>query len=133
RDSRTAPAIDAVHSRVPAAELYAATGLQRLPFNTVYQLAEDQLAGRLEGIDRFLLIPDLITYWLTGRQFSERTNASTTALFNVHTGEWDDALIERVGLPRGIFPELVSAGSAVGGLLPAIGSRIGLPGLEVST
>jgi rhamnulokinase len=133
RDPRTVPAIDAVHSRVPAADLYAATGLQRLPFNTVYQLAEDQLAGRLEGIDRFLLIPDLITYWLTGRQFSERTNASTTALFNVHTGEWDDALIERVGLPRSIFPELVSAGSAVGGLLPSISDRIGLPSLQVST
>ena len=133
RDARTARGVDLVHSRVPADDLYAATGLQHLPFNSVYQLAEDAAAGRLAGIDRFLLVPDLVTFWLSGTQFAERTNASTTALFNVHTGEWDDALIERVGLPRAIFPDLVSAGTAVGGLLPAVAARVGLPSLEVCT
>ena len=133
RDSRTARGVEAVHQRVEPAALYAATGLQHLPFNTVYQLVDDQLAGRLDGAERFLLVPDLLTYWLTGKQFAERTNASTTALFNVHTGEWDDELIARVGLPRDIFPELISAGSAVGGLLPDIAERVGVKGLEVST
>ena len=133
RDARTARGVELVHERVSPAELYAATGLQHLPFNTVYQLADDHAAGRLEGAERFLLMPDLITYWLSGRQHAERTNASTTALFNVHTGEWDDALIERVGLPRAIFPPLVSAGTAVGGLLPAVAARVGRPSLAVST
>jgi len=133
RDARAATGVELTHERLPPEELYAATGLQHLPFNTVYQLVADQQAGRLDGVDRFLLIPDLMTFWLSGQQFAERTNASTTALFNVHTGEWDDALIERVGLPRHIFPELVSAGTAVGGLLPAIATRVGLPSLEVST
>jgi len=133
RDARTARGVELVHHRVSASDLYAVTGLQHLPFNTVYQLAADQEAGRLDGVDRFLLIPDLITFWLSGQQFAERTNASTTALFNVHTGEWDDALIERVGLPREIFPSLVSAGTAIGGLLPAVAARVGLRSLEVST
>lgn len=133
RDARTARGVDLVRERVSPSDLYAATGLQHLPFNTVYQLAADQEAGRLDHADRFLLIPDLIDFWLTGQQYAERTNASTTALFNVHTGEWDDALIERVGLARTLFPELVSAGTAIGGLLPAIADRVGLPSLEVST
>jgi rhamnulokinase len=133
RDSRTARGVEAVHARVPQRELYAQTGLQFLVFNSLYQLADDQAAGRLEGIDSFLLVPDLITYWLTGAQHAERTNASTTGLFNVHSGEWDDTLIDRAGLPRSIFPPLVSAGSAAGALLPNLAARVGLPTLQVST
>ena len=133
RDDRVTAGIDDVHERISSEDLYAATGLQRLPFNSVYQLASDRLAGRLDGIDRFLLIPDLITFWLTGVQQAERTNASTTALLNVATGEWDWALIERLGLPREIFASLVDAGSAVGGLLPEVAGRVGLSTLEVST
>jgi rhamnulokinase len=133
RDDRVAAGIDDVHERISSHDLYAATGVQRLPFNSVYQLAADRLAGRLDGIDRFLLIPDLITFWLTGVQQAERTNASTTGLLNVATGEWDWALIERLGLPREIFASLVDAGSAVGGLLPGVAERVGLPALQVST
>ena len=133
RDERVAAGIDDVHGRITSEALYAATGLQRLPFNSVYQLAADRLAGRLENIDGFLLVPDLVTYWLTGQQHAERTNASTTALLNVGTGEWDFELIEQLGLPRSIFPSLVDAGSPVGGLLPAVAERVGLPSLEVST
>ena len=133
RDERVAAGIDDVHARITSEALYAATGLQRLPFNSVYQLAADRLAGRLDDIDGFLLVPDLVTFWLTGQQHAERTNASTTALLNVGTGEWDFELIEQLGLPRSIFPTLIDAGSAVGGLLPAVAARVGLPSLEVST
>lgn len=133
RDERVAAGLDDVRERITPEALYAATGLQHLPFNSVYQLAADRLAGRLENIDGFLLVPDLITYWLTGQQHAERTNASTTALLNLGTGEWDFDLIEKLGLPRRIFPTLIDAGSAVGGLLPAVAARVGLPSLEVST
>jgi rhamnulokinase len=132
RDSRVTAGIEAVHNRITPQALYSTTGLQRLPFNTVYQLAADNLSGRLADVERFLLIPDLVTYWLTGRQHAERTNASTTALLNVGTGEWDWALIEALGLPRSIFAPLIDAGSAVGALLPAMAERVGLPRLEVS-
>ena len=133
RDDRVTVGIDDVHERISSQDLYAATGLQRLPFNSVYQLAADRLAGRLDETDRFLLIPDLITFWITGVQQAERTNASTTGLLNVATGEWDWALIERLGLPREIFASLVDAGSAVGGLLPEVAERVGLSALQVST
>ncbi|MFB2598800.1 rhamnulokinase family protein [Herbiconiux sp. P17] len=125
RDERTAAGVDATHTIVGPAELYAANGLQFLPFNTLYQLAAEQLAGSLAPAQSMLLVPDLIGYWLTGVQRAEQTNASTTGLLNVHTGAWDDALISRLGLPRDIFPEVVAPGATVGTLLPSVMAEIG--------
>lgn len=122
RDDRNHRAVELVHGTVTPAELYGYNGLQFLPFNTLYQLTAEHL---LAGADTVLLIPDLLDFWLSGRRMAERTNASTTGLLGVHSGEWDDALIERLGLPRGVFPELVDAGTTVGPLLPAVAARIG--------
>lgn len=121
RDDRNLAAVERVHSLVSPAELYAANGLQHLPFNTLFQFsAEESLDA-----DAFLLIPDLFGYWLTGRAFAERTNASTTGLLSVTSGLWDDALIERLGLPRSIFPTLVDPGTSLGPLLPEVAVEIG--------
>ena len=125
RDDRTTAGVAAVEATVTPAELYAANGLQFLPFNTLYQLAADRLGSRLDGVETALLIPDLIDYWLTGERFAERTNASTTGLLRVTDREWDDDLIARLGLPREIFPTLIDAGTPVGTLLPAVAKRIG--------
>jgi len=132
RDERTAAGVAIVHEKVGADELYTANGLQHLPFNTLFQLADDLESGRLASADTFLLVPDLLNFWLTGKQFAERTNASTTGLLSPVTGEWDDALIARLGLPRDLFRELISAGAPVGAVLPTIAERIGVSGLEVS-
>jgi rhamnulokinase len=119
RDDRTSRGVELVHAAVTPDELYREGGLQFLPFNSLYQLAVDRETGALEGADRFLLIPDLLTYWLTGREHAERTNASTTGLLAAD-GSWNDALIERLGLPRALFAPLVDAGTAVGPLLPSL-------------
>ncbi|TFC50499.1 rhamnulokinase [Cryobacterium shii] len=120
RDERNLPAVEATHALVGPQELYAANGLQFLSFNTLYQLAADRSAGVLDLADGFLLIPDLFNYWLTGQQFAEQTNASTTGLLSISTGDWDHALIERLGLPRGVLPSLVTPGTPLGGLLPSV-------------
>ena len=125
RDERTAGGVAAVGEVIAADELYAHNGLQFLPFNSLYQFAADRLAGRLDGVETALLIPDLIDYWLTGQRFAERTNASTTGLLRVTDREWDAELIARLGLPREIFPTLIDAGTPVGGLLPEVARRIG--------
>jgi rhamnulokinase len=117
-----------VHERVSPADLYTRTGLQHLPFNTLYQLAVDT---RLAEADRVLLVPDLLAFWLTGAEVAERTNASTTGLLSVTSGEWDDELIARLGLPRGLLAELVDPGATIGTLLPEVGSVVGAPGLRV--
>ncbi|WP_242494956.1 rhamnulokinase [Nocardioides zhouii] len=117
-----------VHERVPPAELYARTGLQHLPFNTLYQLEADT---RLAEADRVLLVPDLLAYWLTGAEVAERTNASTTGLLSVTSGQWDDELIERLGLPPALLADLVDPGATIGTLLPEVGAAVGAPGLRV--
>lgn len=129
RDERTAKGMEFVHAVVPHQELYARNGLQLLPFNTIYQLAADRWAG---DADDLLLIPDLLGYWLTGQRVTERTNASTTGLLDVHTGRWDDELVDRLGLPRRPLGRLVDPGAIVGGVLPAVGEAIGVPGLQVT-
>jgi rhamnulokinase len=128
RDERSAAGVEATHAIVSPSELYSVNGLQFLPFNTLYQLAADRLEGTLDGADAALLIPDLINFWLTGVARAEKSNASTTGLLNVHTREWDDELISRLGLPRHLFPELVEAGTPIGALLPSVASDIGLSG-----
>ncbi|WP_028660216.1 rhamnulokinase [Nocardioides insulae] len=113
---------ESVHARLSHAELYPRNGLQYLPFNTLYQLAADPWAAHAE---RLLLVPDLLTYWLTGRQVAERTNASTTGLLDVTTGRWDTDLAARLGLPDGLFPELVDPGTRIGELLPHVREQVG--------
>ncbi|GAA1507291.1 rhamnulokinase [Agromyces terreus] len=132
RDERNARAVEAVHETVPFAELYRRNGLQFLPFNTLYQLAAEREGGCLDLADSLLLVPDLIGFELTGRRVAERTNASTTGLLGVHSGEWDDELIERLGLPASVFAPIVAPGDPLGPLRPTVASELGAPdGVEV--
>lgn len=117
RDTRTERGVALVHAQIERSELYARNGLQFLPFNTVYQLAVESL---LDQADTVLLIPDLVTYWLTGHRVAERTNASTTGLLGLDGG-WDTGLMTRLGLSPSLFPDVVDAGSSRGRVLPGLG------------
>ncbi|WP_436774694.1 rhamnulokinase [Yinghuangia sp. YIM S09857] len=125
RDSRTDGVMDRVFATVPPTDIYRTTGLQFLTFNTIYQLAAEQRA-RLESASGLLLIPDLLTYWLTGRIGAERTNASTTQLYDVRTGGWSTDLAERVGVPPHLLPPLRDPGTVVGPLTADVADATGL-------
>ncbi len=114
RDGRTESVIPAVHEKVPFTELYAHTGCQFQPFNTVYQLCDDLARGRLEGITDFLMAPEYLMWKLTGVKAKEYTNATTTGLVSAQTGEFDLELVEKLGLPARLFPRLQQPGTAVG-------------------
>ena len=124
RDERTALGVQRVHQAISPEELYARNGLQFLPFNTLYQW-EVERDSLLDLAEHALLVPDLIGYWLGGSVVAERTNASTTGLVNVHDGRWDEELISRLDLPRGILPELVQPGTALTGLRPGVAAELG--------
>lgn len=124
RDGRTDGMREEVLDLVEGADLYATTGLQQLPFNTIYQLMAE---ATLDDVATMLLVPDLLTYWLTGETGAEATNASTTQLYDIRTRAWATGLAERVGLPPGILPRLREAGEVVGPLLPAAAEATGLP------
>jgi len=114
RDDRTAAVIDAVHAAVPPAELYAITGTQFLPFNTVYQLAAEQLGSQWPRVAHAVLLPDLLAHGLTGELRTEVTNASTTGLLDARTRSWSTDLFDRLGLPAGLFPPLQLPGETRG-------------------
>jgi len=130
RDARTAGVPARVHAAVPAAELYAATGIQQLPFNTIYQLAA---TPALPHAATMLLIPDLLAYWLTGVPGAEITNASTTSLLEVRAQAWATGVIEKAGLPLRIFPPLRRPGEIIGPVTEPNGPGSPLPVIAVAS
>ena len=125
RDPRTDGVRERVAKTVPESELYTTTGLQQLPFNTLYQLVS--APDLLESAETMLLIPDLLAYWLTGIVGAEHTNASTTQLYDVRARSWAGELASRVGVPPHILPPLSEPGSVIGSLLPSVAGEVGLP------
>jgi len=126
RDPRTVGILEQVEQEVSASGLYAVSGLQQLPFNTVFQLFAARGTAALEEADSLLLLPDLLGYWLTGEIGAERTNASTTGLLDIGSGTWSRDLACRLGLPWSILPPLRDAGTVIGPLRPEVASGLGL-------
>ena len=114
RDSRTEAVIPEVHEKMPFSELYRHTGCQFQPFNSVYQLYADKLAGRLEGVTDLLMIPEYLMYRLCGAKAREYTNATTMGMVNAQTGEFDEEIISHLGLPGHLFPKLNQPGTVIG-------------------
>lgn len=128
RDRRTEGVAEKVWASVPAGELYAATGLQHAPFNTLYQLTAARSTAQLAQARRLLLIPDLLTYWLTGEQGTELTNASTTQLIDPRTRDWSHGVAERLGIDLSLFAPLRQPGDPAGELRPEVLEETGLAG-----
>jgi rhamnulokinase len=127
RDARTDAIPGRVHERLPRERLYAITGVQFLPFNTVYQLAADAAAGRLPAAGTMLLIPDLLGYWLTGSAGAELTNASTTGMLDLAGMRWSPRVLEAAGIPAGLPPELRRPGEVIGAPRAEVVAETGLP------
>ncbi|MHB9855214.1 rhamnulokinase [Streptomyces krungchingensis] len=128
RDSRTEGVAEKVWATVSAAELYAATGLQYAPFNTLYQVTAARSCAQFARAERLLLVPDLLTYWLTGEAGTELTNASTTQLVDPRTRDWAYGPAERLGIDLGLFAPLRLPGDPAGLLLPRVLEETGLTG-----
>jgi len=117
RDDRTDGMVERAFERVPAERLYAATGIQTMPINTVFQLLADESSAALQAAQRIALVPDLLALWLCGELANERTNASTTGLLDARRGEWASELIGALGLPERLFGPLAEPGTELGPLL----------------
>jgi rhamnulokinase len=116
RDARTGPPFAAVTQTpggvagVDAARLYEATGIAVHSFNTVFQLMADRDSTQLRAARHALLVPDLMTYWLSGQLGTELTNASTTGLLDTRTMTWAREVADALGVPAGLFPGLRTPG-----------------------
>ncbi|MFE4412077.1 rhamnulokinase family protein [Streptomyces sp. NPDC056821] len=126
RDTRTEGVARKIWATMPAAELYAATGIQDAPFNTLYQLTAARSSPQLATARRLLLLPDLLTYWLTGEQGTELTNASTTQLVDPRTHDWSYEVAARLDIDLDLFAPLRRPGDPAGVLRPEVLRETGL-------
>ena len=110
RDARTNGVAERVHHTVPRGELYAISGVQFLSFTTIYQLVAEQTGPLWSRASHAVLIPDLLSFWLTGRLRTEVTNASTTGLLDVRSHTWSERLLDALGIPGHFLPELEQPG-----------------------
>jgi rhamnulokinase len=133
RDPRTTEAIAKVQERITPADLYAITGLQFLPFTTIYQLVAEHSCPDWKRAATVVLLPDLLAYWLTGRLATDVTNASTTSLMDAGTRDWSDRLLQVAGLSREMLPPIEQPGDVRGTITTSVAERTGLPADVVVT
>lgn len=133
RDSRTDRTYAAALKSPGREVIFAETGIQFMPINTLYHLiAEQERSPRLlEIAERFLTIADYLHFLFSGVAVIEESNASTTQMYNPATRAWSDRLIEIFAFPRKIFPPIVPSGTRLGPLLPEVATEIGGEGIEV--
>jgi rhamnulokinase len=133
RDPRTRGVMEKAFGSVSREEIFAQTGIQFLPLNSLYQLYALKLARSpaLDAAHTLLFIPDLFNYWLTGVARSERTIASTSQFYDPRKQGWAADLLERLGLPARILPPIVDPGTRLGPLLPSVADAAGLEGVPV--
>ena len=130
RDSRTQKGVENVFAKITKEELYSKTGIQFLPFNTVFQYAAEG-NDVLRSAEKSLLIPDYLAYQLTGVMVAEETNASTTQLLNLHHKTYDVELLEIAGVTPHQLPELVAAGTYIGDVTDDLRAEYDLPATHV--
>ena len=131
RDPRTRGLLAAAEEIVPREEIFAATGLQFMEINSLYQLLALRRSPVLQAADRLLMIPDLFHWLLSGQRSNERTNATTSQCFDPQANDWAFAMLERFGLPRNVFGPLVDPGTDLGPLRPDVAKETGLSGVRV--
>lgn len=125
RDSRTEEAQTEVALILPQSELYKKTGIQKQNFNTIYQLYCDKKSGKLNHAAHFLMMPEYLSFKLTGEIRNEYTNASTTNMVNAETKTWDHEILDKLGIPAGIFRELSLPGTVVGEFSAEVQAEVG--------
>lgn len=133
RDARFEGMADALHDILPEPAVYAQTGVKTNFYNTsLHLLAEARKKSpALLNADRLLFVPDLLAYWLTGKQAVERTVASTSQLLDPRTGDWAWDMIDSLGLPKRIFGEVVAPGTVLGEVREEVAAFIGRAGIPV--
>jgi len=133
RDDSIAEGRRSVELQASTWTLYENSGLQPLPFNTIYQLATPTARRILPQADQLLLLPDLIRFWLSGEPVSERTIASTTGLLNATTHDWDPNLLKYTAATLNQLAPLVDPGTITGVVNRATALEYSLPpGIRVT-
>jgi len=134
RDNRSNGMTDEAFKRLGRKQIFDITGIQFLPLNTIFQLLSMVVyeSPLLQIVDKFLMVPDLINYWLTGRAVAEFTEATTTQMLDAKTGKWSDQILSAMGFPKHIFPEIVPPGTVIGPIRESLEKELDLKAVVVA-
>ena len=118
--------MEAVFERVSRERIYAVTGIQFLPFNTIYQLyaACRATPNLIDAARALVTIPDLLNYWLTGALVAEYTIATTTQMIDARTRTWATRMLDEIELPTRLLQPLVEPGTIIGALQPSASAAV---------
>ncbi|XID94688.1 rhamnulokinase family protein [Paenibacillaceae bacterium WGS1546] len=133
RDSHTDGAMERLFAEIPPSVIFARTGIQFLPFNTIYQLyaLKETKSPLLAEGHRLLMIPDLLRYFLTGQMHNEFTNATTTQLYNPVEDKWDSELLRMLELPESLFGDVLKPGQFAGSIRTSVCEELGIASIPV--
>jgi rhamnulokinase len=133
RDSRTDGMMERAFQVVPREEIYERTGIQFMQINSLYQLLAMSQAGSplLDAAHKFLNMPDLFNFWLSGRKVNEFTIATTSQCYDPRAGDWTRDMLETLGIPPHIFGEIVAPGTVLGDLRASVCEEAGSPAIAV--
>jgi rhamnulokinase len=133
RDGRTDGMLEEAFHRVPREEIFEQTGIQFLTLNSLYQLLS-MVVSRSPALDvaeTFLTMPDLFNYWLTGAKVCEFSNTTTTQCYDPRKEDWARPVLERLGIPTHIFPQVAQPGTVLENLAPSVAEEVGLGDVPV--
>ena len=127
RDNRTDGMLEEAFARMPKEEIYRITGIQFMQISTLYQLLSMAIgqSPQLKIAHKFLMMADLMHYWLSGTAAVEFTNATTTQCLDSRERNWSTEILDAMQLPREIFPRVVMPGTRLGGLRPELATELG--------
>ena len=133
RDARTRGTIERSERYISNDRLYAISGIQFMEFNTVFQLlaVKERDPELLERAESLLFMPDLLSYFLTGKKVSEYSIATTSGMVDIHTHGWSDEILTAFGYPKNLFCGLVKPGTVIGSLTEKLASELGVPQVPV--
>lgn len=116
RDPRTKGMIEKVSEKISRDKLYSLTGIEIMEINTLFQLYYEQLNNKeiFDSVDKFLMMPDLLNFLLTGEKKAERSIASTTQLIDPYKKQWNEYILEQLEFRKDIFPTLIPSGTEIG-------------------
>jgi len=126
RDDRNPIAAERVVERVPRAEIFARTGIQFTPINTLNQFEALRNSRVLAEAETFLQIPDLVRFFLTGEKTSEYTDGTTTQFMGLHSRSWDRELLAKLDLPHHMLGPIVEAPLLAGSLRAGVAAELGV-------
>ncbi|GAH84306.1 unnamed protein product, partial [marine sediment metagenome] len=133
RDEKRKVDSDSLYKIIPREELFELTGAAISPVFDLFHLYSLKIQNATEFVngDRFLTIPDIFNYFLTGRTYNEYTRITTSIMYNQKEKRWEDRIFRRLNLPNDIFPDIIMPGNKIDNISSKLSSELEIKTIPV--